>query len=79
MGYILLEDLNLLLIQKDDGEWEVQPTENIEMNCIKVGKSYYRRIRSIDMDVTEVQPIPNHTKEFDDFDLQISCEEYYGG
>lgn len=79
MKYILLEDLNLLLIQQDDGEWEIQPTENIEMNCIKVGKTYYERIRSLDMDISEVQPIQQNRAGFDDFDLRISCEEYYGG
>lgn len=79
MAYILMEDLNLLLIQQEDGEWEIHPTENIEMNCIKVGKTYYERVRSVDMDITEVQPIQKKGAEFDDFDLQISCEEYYGG
>lgn len=78
MEYILLEDLNLLLFQKN-GEWEIHKAETVEMNCIRVDETYYERKRSIDMNITEVQPISNSTKEFDDFDTQISCEEYYGG
>lgn len=80
MKYILLEDLNLLIIQNGE-DWDVKSVdiELIEMDCIKVDDKYYERVEFIDTDILEIQPIPSTNREFDDFDLQISCEEYYGG
>ena len=81
MPYYLLEDLGLLLYEFH-GQWVVENVniEMIEMNCIKIGNKYYRRVRSVDISTIEIAEIKSSPeREFDDFDLQISCEEYYGG
>lgn len=81
MTYFLIEDIGVLLYEYH-GQWVVENVnvEMIEMNCIKVDNKYYRRIRSVDLSTIEIAEIASHPeRDFDDFDLQISCEEYYGG
>ena len=78
MKCILLEDLNVILYE-EDGEWKIEEVEVelIEMNCIKIGNKYYERGQILDISTIEIVEITD--RPFDDFDLQISCEEYYGG
>lgn len=78
MKYILLEDINVILYEHH-GQWVIEEVEVelVEMDCIKIGNKYYRRCQSLDISTIEIVEIAN--RPFDDFDLQISCEEYYGG
>ena len=78
MKCILLEDLSVIIYEQN-GQWEIEQVEVelVEMNCIKIGNKYYRRGRSLDISTIEITEITN--RPFDDFDTQISCEEYYGG
>lgn len=78
MRLILLEDLSVLIYEKD-GAWIIEEVEfeTVEMDCLCVDGKYYQRVQDLDISTIEIEPIPD--RPFDDFDQQISCEEYYGG